>query len=124
MLANPPEGHCAEDGDGGVGSRAGGEGLENVGPDDGIAVEDGGAVGQALINILFGGGFEGWELGFPGAVEVISRDAAVEGGFVDFRAEAAEVGQGGIAWFGLGGSERDRFRVVAGDLDDAFDRLV
>src|SRR6266478_5634641 len=34
VLAHPPEVHCAEDGDGGVGGGAGGEGLKNVSPDD------------------------------------------------------------------------------------------
>src|SRR5881397_3026630 len=72
VLAHPPEGHGAENGDGGVGSDAGGETLHDVGPDYGITVQDGGAVGQALIDIWFGGGFECGELGFPGAVQVIS----------------------------------------------------
>src|SRR5205823_4080931 len=45
VLAHPPEGHGAKDGDGRVGGGAGGEGLENVGPNYGVAVQDGGAVG-------------------------------------------------------------------------------
>src|SRR5947208_15163000 len=49
VLGHPPEGHSAEHGDGGVGGGGSGEGLEDVGPDDGIAVQDGGTVGQALV---------------------------------------------------------------------------
>src|SRR5439155_2671402 len=79
VLAHPPEGHGAEDGDGGVGSDAGGETLHNVGPDNRITVQDGGAVGQALIDIWFGGGFESGKLGFPGAVEVIGGETTVQG---------------------------------------------
>src|SRR5206468_2957244 len=114
VLAHPPEGHGAEDGDGGVGGGAGGEGLENVGPHYWVAVEDGGAVGETLIDVLFGGGLEGRKLGFPGAIHVVGGNAAVEGGFVDLCAEAPEVGQGGVAGLGLGGGQGNGFGVVAG----------
>ena len=69
VLAHPPEGHGTEDGDGGVGGDAGGETLHDVGPDNGIAVQDGGAVGQALIDVRLGSGFESGELGS----QVLSR---------------------------------------------------
>jgi len=58
VLAHPPEGHCAEDGDGGIGCGAGSEGLEDIGPNNGIAVQDGGAVRQALIDVRLGCGSE------------------------------------------------------------------
>src|SRR5437870_145775 len=51
VLAHPPEGHGAENGDGGVGGGTGAERLHDVGPDNGVSVQDGGAVGQALIDV-------------------------------------------------------------------------
>jgi len=70
VFAHPPEGQGSENGDGAVGGCAGAECLEDIGPHNGVTVEDGGAVGQALVNGCFGGGFECWQLCFPGAVEV------------------------------------------------------
>ena len=58
VLAHPPEGHGTENGDGRIGGGAGGETLHDVGPDDWITVQDRGAVGQTLIDVLFGGGLE------------------------------------------------------------------
>jgi hypothetical protein len=101
VLAEPPEGQGAEDGDGDVGVGVGAVRVEDVGPDDWVAVEDGVAVGEALVNIGLGRGAEGGEKGFPGGVEVIGGEAATEGGFVDAAAEDAEVGERSVAGFGL-----------------------
>ncbi len=58
VLAHPPEGHGAEDGNRRISGGAGGEALHEVGPDDGLAVQNGGAVGQPLIDVLFSDGLE------------------------------------------------------------------
>src|SRR5882724_350583 len=67
VFSHPPKGHGAKHGDGRVGSGARGEGLEDVGPNYWVAVEDGGAVWQPLIDVLLGCGLECGELRFPGA---------------------------------------------------------
>ena len=44
-----------------------------------LTIEDGGAVREALVEIRLGGRTEGRQAGFPGGVEVVRGDAAVEG---------------------------------------------
>ena len=59
VLAHPPEGQCAEDGDGRIDGGTGGEGLEDIGPDYGVPIQHGGAVREPLIDVLSSGSFEG-----------------------------------------------------------------
>jgi hypothetical protein len=56
VLAEPPEGERAENGDGFVGGSDCAVGFQDIGPDDRVTVEDGGAVGEALVNVCFGAG--------------------------------------------------------------------
>ncbi len=71
VLAHPPERQGAEDGEAFAGRGGGRVGLEDVGPDDRVAVQEGVAVGEALVNVRLVGGVEGGQGGFPGGVEVI-----------------------------------------------------
>lgn len=71
VLTEPPEGQRAEDRDWLAGGGDGVVGLEDVGPDDGVTVQDGGAVGEAKVNALLGSGFETGESCLPGRVEVV-----------------------------------------------------
>ena len=93
------------------GAARGAVGLEDVGPDDGVAVEDGGAVGRRSRRWVRRGA-EAGEAGFPGGVEVVGGEAAVEGGLVDLAAQGAEVVQGGVAGLGFGGGQDDFSGVV------------
>jgi len=94
----------------------GGVGLEDVGPDDGVAVQDGGAVRAAVVDVRVAGGFEGGEAGLPGRVDVVSGEAAVEGGLADLGAEVAEVVEGGGAGVRLGGGELELAVFILGEL--------
>jgi hypothetical protein len=94
VLAEPPEGQGAEDSKGRVRELFDSIRGEDIGPDDGITVEGGGAVGQAPIDALVGGGFESGEMGLPGGIEIIGGQAAVESGFVDVGPEGAEIVEG------------------------------
>jgi len=91
VLAEPPETQGAEDGEGLAGGGGGGVGLEDVGPDDGVAVQNSGAVGPAVVDVRVGGGFEGGKAGFPGGIDVVGAEAPVQGSLADLSVGARAV---------------------------------
>jgi hypothetical protein len=86
LLAKPPERQGAKDRDRLVRGGGGAVGFQDVGPDDGVAIEGGGSVRHALVDVGLGLGFEIREPGFPSGVNVVRGDAAIEGGLVDLAA--------------------------------------
>jgi hypothetical protein len=70
VLAEAPVGQSAEDRErfpGRYGSAVRGE---DIGPDNGVAIEDGTAVGAALVDVRLGLGVE---VGEPGLSQVVSK---------------------------------------------------
>ena len=58
-------------------------GGEDVRTDDGIAIQNGGAVRETIVNFGFGSRFEGGKLSVPGGVHIICGEPAMQGSFVD-----------------------------------------
>ena len=124
VLAHPPERQRAKHCQRRIGGRGGAIRRQHIGPDDRVTVQKGGPVGQALVHIRLGLGAEGGQTRFPGAVHVISREPAIERGFVDQPPQRPQILQGRVAGLGLARSQRQAAVVVVGCLDDALDGFV
>src|SRR5579859_6882508 len=103
VLAHPPEGKRPEDSQRRVCCGFCPIRRKDIGPDDWVAVEDARAVRKTLVDVGFGYRAERRQTGFPGGVQVVSRGASVECGFIDAFAQGTKIIERGVARLGFSG---------------------